>query len=395
MLDLILLIILGIFFGIITGLIPGLHTNLISAMAITTLPFLLKYLEPLPLVIFIVSLSITNLFLEFIPSIYLGAPDEDTSLSILPAHELLLSGKAHFAILLSSLGSIVGLILAILIAPALFLFLNHIYPFFEMMMPWLLIWICILLLLDSKQLTLSIIIFILSGFLGIASLNFNINQPLLPLLTGLFGTSGIIYSISQKTNIPEQNTKLEKINKKEFIKPTIISAIISPICSFLPGLGSSQATIISSKISKIKREQFLILNSTINPILMSLSFVTLFLINKSRTGSASAISEIIQLTKQQIWTILFLTLIIGIIAFFITMKISKLIANKIQNINYAILSYTILIFLVILTTIISGPLGLLILATSTCLGLSCQYYGIRKGLLMGCLLIPTIIIYLT
>jgi putative membrane protein len=394
MLTIILAITLGIILGIITGLIPGLHTNLISALTITILPFLLLYFSPFSLAIFIVSLSITNLFIEFIPSTYLGAPDEDTALSVLPGHELLLKGKAHFAIFLSSLGSLIGLFMAIILAPLLFISLNTIYPFFETMMPWLLVWICILLLLDSKQLALSLIIFILSGFLGIASLNLTINQPLLPLLTGLFGISSIIYSISQKTNIPNQDTTLDFIDKKTFTKPILISALISPICSFLPGLGSSQATIIGSKISNLKREQFLILNSTISPILMSLSFVTVFLINKSRTGSASAISEMIQLSKNQIWIILALTIIVGLIVFFITLKISKSIANKIQNINYEKLSWTILIFLIIMTAVISGHLGLLVLIISTFLGLSCQYYGIRKGLLMGCLLIPTIIIYL-
>jgi putative membrane protein len=102
----------------------------------------------------------------------------------------------------------------------------------------------------------------------------------------------------------------------------------------------------------------------------------------------------IQLSKNQIWIILALTIIVGLIVFFITLKISKSIANKIQNINYEKLSWTILIFLIIMTAVISGHLGLLVLIISTFLGLSCQYYGIRKGLLMGCLLIPTIIIYL-
>jgi putative membrane protein len=394
-LELILPILFGIFFGIICGLIPGLHTNLISALTITALPFLLSHFSPFSLAIFVVALSVTNMFLEFIPSTYLGAPDEDTALSILPGHELLLKGKAHFAIFLSSLGSLIGLFLTLFLSPILFISLSTIYPFFELMMPWLLVWVCIMILLDNEQMTLSIIIFILSGFLGIGALNLNINQPLLPLLTGLFGTSGIIASISEKTNIPLQNTDLENFDKRILIKPAIISSIISLPCSFLPGLGSSQATAIGSKLTKeISREQFLILNSTINPILMSLSFVTVFLINKSRTGSASAISEIIQLASKDVWTILAITILVGVMAFFITLKISKTLANKIQNINYAKLSWTILIFLIIMTGIISGFMGLLVLTVSTCLGLTCQYYGIKKGLLMSCLLIPTIIIYL-
>lgn len=394
-LQIIIAIILGIILGIITGLIPGLHTNLVSSILVALLPFLLTLSNPLPLAIFICSMSITNLFLEFIPSIYLGAPDEETTLSILPGHELLLKGKGHQAIYYSTIGGALGLIISILIIPLMFFSLEKVYPFFEKMMAWLLIWISIFIVSENKQKVLATIIFILSGFLGIASLNLNINQSILPLLTGLFGISGLIFSINEKTKIPLQQTNIEKINKKELFKPIISGSIISPLCSFLPGLGSSQATVIGSKIFKtISREQFLILNGIINTILMILSFITLFLINKSRTGSANAISEILQLTKSNLTAIILTTILVGILSIFITLFLSKKVANIIEKINYTKLSYIIIIFLTILTILISGFLGLLVLIISTLLGLSCHYYGARKSILMGCLLIPTILYYL-
>lgn len=392
--EIIVAIFLGIIFSMITGLIPGIHTNLISSFLITSLPFFLGFTEPFPLVIFIVSMSISTVFLDFIPTTFLGAPNEDTSLSIQPAHELLLSGKANTAIFLSSIGALIGTILVFVVTPILTFSLNAVYPFFEKMMPWVLFWICVLLIMGEKNTILTIIFFTISGFFGIASLNLYIEQPLLPMLTGLFGISGLIFSINEKSIIPTQETKIE-FDKKDLIKPTIASLVISPFCAFLPGLGGSQATIISSKVlGELNRKQFLIMNGIINTILMGLSFSVLFIIGKSRTGSAAAISQITQLTQKDIYLILFIMLIVATVGFFLTKFISVKISNHINDINYKKVSLSVIIFLTLLVCIISGFQGFIVLVVSTLLGLTCQYYGIRKGILMGCLLIPTILYYL-
>lgn len=393
-LEIVLAIILGVIFGVIAGLIPGLHTNLIAAILLSLTPILLKYTSPINLVIFIITLTITNIFLEIIPTIYLGAPDEESALSTLPGHDLLLKGRGHQAVFLSALGGLSGIIILLITTPLFFLFLPKTYPFFEKMMLWLLVWICIFIIKDNKEKILATIFFIFSGILGIAALNLNINQSLLPLLTGLFGTSGIIFSLNEKTIIPPQNKQIEKSEKKLFLKPILAASLVSPICSFLPGLGSSQAAIIGSKVTgELGREQFLFLNGAINTALMGLSFVTLYLIGKSRTGSAAIISQITQMNFRELFSILILIILISIISFYITLKISKKIANRIEYLNYRLISLIILIFLIILIIFISGFLGLTVLITGTFLGLSCQYYGLRKGILMGCLLIPTIIIY--
>jgi putative membrane protein len=394
LIEIILAIIIGFFAGIIAGLTPGLHINLISAAIISTLPFLLEIFNPFSLILLITSMTITTIFLDFIPSTYLGAPEEETVLSILPAHELLMKGKANTAIFLSSLGSLIGLVISFILIPLFYLILEKTYPFFEKMMFFLLIWIAIFLLIGNKNIKLVIFIAIISSFLGIASLNLNISQPPLPLLTGLFGTSGIIFSIKQKTKIPEQREEIEKPKIKELLKPSLVSLLVSPLCSFLPGLGSSQASTISSKLfGNLNRKQFLITNGAINIIISILSIITLLIINKSRTGSAAAISQIGKISTKELMIILGTISIISIISFFIVLKISKIISRKINTFNYQKISKILLILLSSAVLIISRPIGFLVLIVSTCLGLACQYYGLSKNILMFCLLTPTILYY--
>lgn len=390
-LEITIALLLGVISGTLTGLTPGIHTNLI---AILFLPLSARF-SPTTFILFLVSMAITHTFLDFIPSIYLGAPDEDTALGVMPGHKFLLKGNGNKAVLLTLIGSSSSILLLLLIIPLFILFVPIIYPFIEKMIGFILIWISFFLIYSEKNLKLqSFIIFILAGFLGIASLNLNTPQPLLPLLTGLFGSSTLIYSISKNTIIPQQKIEKFKIKIKQIIKPSIATAIVSPIFSFLPGLGSSQAAIVSSQIIKQSKEQFLILLGSINTLVMSVSFLTLYLTGKTRTGTAAAISQITSITSEQLVIIFLAVFCSSIISIFLTIKISKWFAKNIHKFNYSKISILIILLLIIIIFIFSGFLGIFILIASTILGLTCTYFKVRKGFLMGSLLIPTILFYL-
>ena len=376
---------LGILSGTFTGLIPGIHINLIAIVFLTTIPS----------VIFITAMAITHTFLNFIPSVFLGAPDEDTAMGILPGHQYLLMGNGHKAILLTLLGSTIAIASLIIIVPIFILAIPKIYPFVKQMMAFFLIWISIFLVTTEKDSkTKAIIIFIMAGFLGIASANLNINQPILPLLTGLFGTSTLINSIKTKTKIPEQKIEKLSLQKRKLIKPTITTILISPICSLLPGIGSSQAAVIGSTVAKHDEEQFLILLGSINTIIMSVSFVTLLLIQKSRTGAAFAISQITNISPKILTTIIIIIFLSSLIAIPLTILLSKIFAKNIHKINYSKISLTVIAFLTIIIFLTSGTLGILVLTTATILGLTAIEFKTKRSFLMGALLIPTILFYL-
>ena len=397
-------LLLGISAGTITGLIPGIHINLVAVFLLATSAALLPFFPPIALVIFIVSLSITHIFIDFIPTIFLGAPDEDTALSILPGHEMLINGKGYEAIILSITGALIGIFLLIPMTPIFLIFLPIIYPYVQRIIPIILIIIIFIMIFfekgkNKRLFTLGIVIF--SGFLGYASLNQNLTDPLLPLLTGLFGASSLITSITKKQTIPNQEiSKLKviftNIKKSSIIKSISASLIASPICSFLPSLGSSQASTIGSYvIGELDRKEFLILVGIVNTLVMALSFVILFSINKSRTGSAVAINKLIPSISQGNLLIIIVAIIISsIFAFIISIIIAKYFSRIITRFSYTKLSVGILIFLTIIITIFTGWIGFIIYITSTALGISCILLGVRRTSLMGCLLIPTILLYI-
>lgn len=392
-------IILGCFFGIFTGLIPGIHINLVSLLVLSFSAYLLNITSPIIIAIFIISMSITHTFLDTIPSIFLGAPEEGTALSVLPGHKMLLKGKGYEGVMLTLIGSFFSLILAILLSPLIAIIIKLVYPILQTAMGFILIIAsCFLILRERKSKIWALIIFLLAGVLGLGVTGLpNLKNPLFPMLSGLFGTSTLIISLSEKTKIPKQKITFPKISKKEIRKVMGCSLFAGGLCSFLPGLGPSQAAIIGSSFyKKITQQGFLILIGGLNTINMVLSFLALYLFNKARNGAIVVVSKIVEnITLKEIILFFSVSLIVGGIAVFLTIKITKIFAKIFSRINYKKLLLSIIFLITIMVFFLSSHfLGLLILIVSTFVGILAIKLGIGRNHLMGCLLLPVILYFL-
>jgi putative membrane protein len=390
--EILLSLIIGILFGTLTGLIPGIHINLIGAFLISLSTSVFYKINPLYLVVFISSMAITHTFLDFIPSILLGCPDTDTELSVLPGHELLKQGHGYEAIILTAYGSIAAITLLILIAFPSVLIISKTYYSIKDFIPYFLILVSMILILLEKNKTKSLFVFLLTGFLGLSVLNIQMNQPLLPLLTGLFGSSMLVTSIKNKVKIPKQ--KIPKKITVNILKPLLGALIASPLCSFLPGLGSGQAAIIGNTISRTDRKGFLVLLGATNTLVMGFSFLSLYTISKTRTGAAVAIQQILGTPSYKIIIlILIISFISGIISFFLTIFLAKNISKKLSKVNYTFVSLITLTTLVITILLVSGIIGLSVLIISTLTGIYCISLKVRRTNMMGCLLLPVILFF--
>ena len=396
-LEILITLVCGICFGIFTGLIPGIHINLISLLILSLSSIFLDFLSPITLGVFIIGMAITHTFLDSIPSIYLGAPDEAQALSVLPGHRMLLKGEGHNAIKLTVMGSFFSLILCVILAPALVYLVKFVYPFLKNFIGYILIAIMAYMILKEKKKLKSFFMFIIAGTLGLIVLNTpNLGNPLFPLLSGLFGFSILLISLKDNTKIPEQKDVELKIEKKDLIKATAGATSVGFVASFLPGFGSSQAAIVATQFLKNMSEKgFLVLVGGINTVNMTLSLVTLYSINKARNGAVIVISKLIgEFTRNTLLLYIITALVTGAIAVFLALRISKIFSKFIVKVNYKFLIIGILSFITILTFYFSGWIGLLILATSTSIGLLASSYGVGKNHLMGCLIVPVILFFI-
>jgi putative membrane protein len=404
LLEICIAILLGVIAGIITGLIPGVHINLVSLILVSLSPIFLQFTSPLPLVIFIVANAVTHTFLDFIPSIFLGVPDAETALSILPGHKLLLLGFAFEAVKFTTIGSLLSVISSIMIFPFLIFVVPGSYEFLRPWIGYILAIIVIFMIFkepSKNKRFWALFIFTISGVFGYTVLNFpNLSDPMLPMLSGLFGLSMLITSVKQNSEVPCQRvTDQLPLPKKVLAKSIGAGTLAGTLTGFFPGLGGAQASIIGSCFvggrKKIGTEGFLTLQGGINTVNFLISLVTLYTLQKARNGAVIAVLKIIKsISFSELLVILASCLIIAGIATFLSMRIVRVFIKIISKINYRILSIAIMVLIVAMSIYFSGWIGLLILIVATLIGLVPIGLGIGKNHAMGCILLPVILYFI-
>lgn len=395
MLELFLYILAGIFLGIFTGLIPGLHINTI-AIIVFGLYFTYSP-DPLSIAAFIVGMGITHSFLDFLPSIFLGAPDPSVALSVLPAHKMLLKGKGYEALVLSVVGGLGGIFLLFLLFPLIIIGIPTFYTLIRPNIHFILILVMAFMIFIEKNKLAALFVFLLAGIFGLISLNsglINQNFVMFPMLSGLFGLSTMVLSYKTVSKIPKQDTNVE-INRKKGIIGAVSGFIGGIVAGMLPGFGSSQSAVLIQEFGRIKSKRtFITTLGGINTIDIILSIFALFLIGNARSGSAVIIGKILEnITIKEVILFLGIGLFSAGIAAILALKIGKYMGIFVQKMNYRKLVLSVILSLLLLIYIFTGVIGVFIALIGTSIGLLPQLIGIKKSLLLGCLIFPTILFF--
>jgi putative membrane protein len=345
-------------------------------------------------------MSITHTFLDFIPSIFLGAPDDDTALSVLPGHKLLLRGMAYEAVRLTLIGSLFSLILTIALIPLLLKIIPWIYLNIKNYIGWILLAVVIYMIFKSgnpNKIFWSAFVFLLSGIFGLITLNLGLKDPLFPMFSGMFGISMLFMSIFEKVVIPTQRvTEMIKLKKKNIAKALGASVFSGTIVSIFPGLGPAQAAVVGSQlVGRIGIYSYLILVGGINTVSMLIALVTTFTINKARNGSIAVVQQMLGSTDLKYLAVFVaVALIAGGIATFLCLWLTKIFTTLINIINYQLLCVIIISLILSLVFYFSGFLGLLVLVVSTLIGLIPPLIPVPRTQMMGCLLLPVILYFI-
>jgi len=400
LLETFLFILLGICIGTFAGLCPGIHIN-------TTIPLLLSLAvfinDPINVAVLIISVSVTEMFMDQIPAIFIGTPDADTALCVLPGHRLLFEGRGYEAIKLTVVGGLGALLVSLIFIAVAARGFSFLYELSRPYIHFVIMGVIAFMVLSEKALrkvAYSALIIFLSGALGILTLNSSIvrqQNVLFPVLTGLFGLSSMIISFSESSAIPEQGEKNElRISKKDILKAIVLASFAGIMVGFLPAVGISEAAVMTQYLGGGSTSRgFLMTTSGINVANDAFSLVSLYLVGNPRSGASVAIQQVVG--EPTLFETMFL---IGIIVFtsgiaaVLTLFLGKKIPKFLARINYRLLTAAVMCFIIGLVFVITGLYGLLILFASTSIGLLCAFLEIRRSHCMGVLLISTILFFL-
>jgi len=277
------------------------------------------------------------------------------------------------------------------------LVIKVVYPFIKAHMSLILILIAGVVMAREKERFFAGYAFLAAGILGVYTLNLSaIENPLMPLLTGLFGMPPLMSSLFGKSQQVQQRISFPKIERKRGIKAIMTAVVTGSFFSFLPSVGPSQAAVFSSlAIKERSREVFLMVVGSLNTVNMMASIITLYMIQKARNGAVVAIAAIIpEVEKMTIILLIAVALVTSFPATMMTIVLSKKCAVIITRVKYKQISAAMIVLLVVMSMIISGPLSSIVLVTATAIGFIPILKEVSRNMLMGSLMVPTIMWYM-
>ena len=386
-------IILGVCLGVVTGLIPGIHPNTVFVLLLSALP-LLAALPVQCVMVFVVSLAITNTFTDFIPSLIIGAPDPSTALSVMPGHMMLLAGRGYEALLLTAIGGLSVTVVTLLAIPFLLVLIPALYGIIHGYLHILLLIITVPILLSErgKDRLYALAFFLFAGLLGTVTLNSSSSgQVLFPALSGLFGMSAMFMSFMCNTRIPSQ--EIPSKVRCNYARGTAASWFSALLVGLLPGVGSSHAGIISSHLFRNDVKENLMALGGINTANMFFTLIVLYAIGKTRSGTSWMISQIADVAYADIILICLTCLVSSCLAVIAVLLLGKTLMKRAHTIPYRRLLLFAMSFITAMAFLLGGLFGLLVLFTCSFTGISCSLLGIKKTHLMGFLIMPTILYF--
>ncbi len=420
-------IIFGFLLGIISGLTPGIHVNNFALILVAVSPVLSGLgFEPFYIAIVILSNSITHTFLDIIPSVFLGAPEPDTALAVLPGHALLLEGRGGEAVRLSAIGSAGAVIVSLLMLLPICFFFQNIYGTINAYIGWILVLIVVLMIATERGEYIegmgslahlkfkfyAFSLFFISGFLGLFAFdNTSLMQPLvkfgepsilLPLLSGLFGASMLVISLMTKSTLPVQEKNCRFVlPEKRIIRGLVTGTFAGSFVAWLPGVSSAIGTLLArlfvgEERDSLSSKEFMVSISSANMGNAIFSLIALFIIGKARSGAMVAVSDLVDVRKWDysiIIVLLIVIILVSIVSYFATIYLGDRISKLLSGINYSKLCVAVFVLLIILVFSFTGWFGLIIFMISITVGMIAPYAKIRKIHCMGVIMLPVILYF--
>jgi putative membrane protein len=391
-LEIIAFLLLGIAVGTGAGITPGIHPN----MVVLLVPLLATLgLEPSMLLTFLVALGISNIFVDFIPSLLLGAPDSESGLATMPGHRMLMKGKGHHAVRLAVTGGLLSILLCTALLPAIALALPPLYSAARPHTHFILGAIAALLVVSEKspkKIFWSAACFLLAGSIGLISSSLPVDRSLVlfPVLSGLFGVPGLLL-LKSEGRLPDQRFDREGESRRKTAKATVMGTAGGILSGLLPGVGTGAVASLAT-VDRNDRS-FLTTLGAIAAANALVSFLALWLIGNPRSGVAVAAEQLITLDYGLFLLVAAVALASAGIAAPLTLALSRKALKAIAKVSYASFGRALLLLLAFLAGAFTGPVGLLLMASCSALGVFAASIKIRRGILMGVLILPTILFF--
>ena len=366
MLEILLYILIGVLVGNFTGITPGIHPN---TVIFSILPFYFVIQPDFNIFMaFISGLSVSHTLNDFLPALFLKAPEGDNALSSLPGLDMVANGEGRKAFMLTLVGGISSIFIFLLLLPVIYLGLTLVYSQIESVMGFVLLFFLFFIILESKSKIDAILVSVLSGTLGLIVLNSGFQQQfiLMPVFAGLFALPAILYSLSQEIGVPEQKEDWNIEKDKIFSGGTGFGAGL--LAGIVPGIGAAIATTFLTPLMDSDREGFMVGLGGVNTSDILISFLALYLIGSPRSGSSVALQTISDVRLPEIMFLIGCCLFGSGLAGILAVKNLEFFIKLVRKFEFRTLAFVTISLILATVGYTTGLYGFLVFAVSSFIG---------------------------
>ncbi len=380
----------GIFAGVFTGLVPGIHPN---TVIFTSLPVYLETSISLPLYLsFITGMSISHTFHDFLPAIFLSAPEAEAALSAVAAPELVNRGKGLQAFQNTVYGGIIALLVVGISSLPVFIFLEQAYNFLSGFMEYILLFFLLFMVLESENSISAAIISFFCGVIGVVSFQAPVNQQfvLVPVFAGLFAVPGVLEILGEDFSLSEQRETENSLAGS--FKGGFVGSLAGLMAGIFPGIGSAASTSFLTPLMGRSRKTFLTAMGAVNTSDIIFSLLTLQVIGKARSGVSVAFKALSTPGTSLMILLSVLTVFSILLSAYLSLHISRFYISVLRAVKIRIVLYMVLAVIFFSSIYLTGLLGLLVLLTSFFVGKAAVETGNRR-VCMSVLIVPSILFF--
>ncbi len=418
MIELILWTLAGTLLASLLAVVPALHIYNVAGFILLAGGPLSTWINPEQMAFLFLGLITGYAMLNTISSIFLSVPDDSTVFIVLPGQKYLLQRRGYEAVVLTGIGGLGGLAVLTLLAPFASRLLPPIRETLRPHMAWILWTIIAYMLLSEwpkgtdrapagwrrwwegwKSLLAGLITFVLSGLLGFVMMYRPLvplevaYQNLLPAFVGLFAVPWVIQNLIARVQLPPQHmARTVDAPLSAIFHGTAAGVLGGMFAAFFPVITGGIGGFLAGHATAQRDERAFVISQGASKVVYYVGGFLLFFVpglHLTRGGMAWMVStRYSTYTPERYYWATAAVLLAGVLAFFLSLGLTRLVIALTARVNYRLISFITLGILLIVVVGMTGPGGLAVCAVATGIGLLPVLWGSRRMNAMGVLLLP-------
>jgi len=390
----------GVTLGAFSGLTPGLHVNSLAALFAAAAPAL-----PGPargVGVALLAAGVVHSALDVVPALALGVPDAAMAPSTLPGHRLVLAGRGREALRLSALGSGTAALLACLLGWPITQLVRPFAPVLHAHLSLVLTGVVVFLVVTERTRRSRIgaaCAFAASGAFGLLSLGLP-THPLLgsgdllmPAFAGLFGVPVLVRGARSPGPPPQGDARVSSTPRATALA-ALAGAAAGAAVSYVAGVSSAVAAVVALAALPPRSpaegdRAFLVATSGVNSSNTIFALFAFAALGKAHTGVLVALDRSGSPLDLPLYVVA--SLLAAAIGVTLVVVVGERYLAVVREIPYWVACSVALCVVCALAVVLSGPVGLAVLAGGTVVGFVPIRFGARRVHLIGVLVVPIVL----